>query len=232
MKKLKLLPVFLIVVAVAFSIRIGDIAMRVSDLSIKSPGAAFAETGHAEPEGEYQEPSSEVFGGEFGIPEDDFSSQESFFEEDGLDPAEFEILQDLAARREELDKRENQIEQKEALLKAAEQQIDQKLTELTKIRDEIKKLLGEQEEKETKRIQSLVKVYEGMRPNDAANIFNELELSILLPVVENMSERKLSPILAAMSPDRARIITRRMAEKVQLPKLPEDQQRFDPRYRR
>lgn len=222
MKKFKLLPVLLVVVLVAFSVRIADVVYRVTQ--IQAVGEAQAQEPQSPPV------SREVFDGEFGVPDEDFSARDAFFTEEVLmDPSEVQILQDLVQRREELDGRESQIRQKEALLQAAEQQVDQKLDELKKIRDEIQKLLGQQEVKEKKRIESLVKVYEGMRPGDAANIFNELELSILIPVVENMSERKLSPILANMSPNRARIITRRLAEKVQLPKLPEDQ--FQRNYR-
>lgn len=221
MKKLKLLPVFLTILVLVSSIRIGDLAFRLNSLQDIRLTTQVQAADEETELGQSENPPSEVFGGDFGIPDKDFSDEDDFFDVGGFDSAEVKILQELSGRREQLDLRERQIQQKEALLKAAEQQLDQKLTELTKIRDEIQELLGQQSEKETKRIQSLVKVYEGMRPGDAANIFNELELSILIPVMENMSERKLSPILANMNANRARIITRRLAEKVQLPKLPE-----------
>ena len=54
---------------------------------------------------------------------------------------------------------------------------------------------------------TLAKLYESMRPRDAAEIFNELDLPILVQVVNRMSERRAAPVLAAMTPERARQVT-------------------------
>ena len=40
-----------------------------------------------------------------------------------------------------------------------------------------------------------------------AQIFDSLELDVLLMVAERMSERKLAPVMALMNPDRAREMT-------------------------
>ena len=56
--------------------------------------------------------------------------------------------------------------------------------------EEIQDLLKQQSEEEKARIASLVKIYEGMKPKDAARIFNTLDTDILLDVVGKMSERK------------------------------------------
>src|SRR3546814_17091245 len=53
-------------------------------------------------------------------------------------------------------------------------------------------------------MQSLVKIYESMKPKDAARIFEELDMEVLLEVVERMKERKTAPILAEMNPERAK----------------------------
>src|SRR3546814_4430099 len=57
-------------------------------------------------------------------------------------------------------------------------------------------------------MQSLVKIYESMKPKDAARIFEELDMEVLLEVVERMKERKTAPILAEMNPERAKTVTR------------------------
>lgn len=131
-----------------------------------------------------------------------------------------EMFEDMAARRKELDKREQTLVTREALLKAAEQEIDRKFQEMEALRTQIEQLLKDQSEEEKSRIQSLVKVYEGMKPQEAARIFNTLDLDILVNVVSGMSERKLSPILAAMDPERARTVTIMLAEQKTLPALP------------
>jgi flagellar motility protein MotE (MotC chaperone) len=56
-----------------------------------------------------------------------------------------------------------------------------------------------------------------MKPKDAARIFEELEMDILLPVVERMKERKTAPILAKMNADKAKAITTELAQRRLLP---------------
>jgi flagellar motility protein MotE (MotC chaperone) len=148
--------------------------------------------------------------------------------EQGFSASEVEILQDLAKRRDELDKREQQISQREALLKAAGVEVDRKIAELNKIRGELEDLLNKQKTAEDSRIDSLVKIYENMKPKDAANIFNTLDMDVLLPVIAKISERKASPILAAMDPDKAREVTIKLAEQRKLPQLPDDPKKTKP----
>ena len=75
---------------------------------------------------------------------------------------------------------------------------------------------------EEERLTSLVKIYENMKPKEAATIFNTLDLDVLLAVVGRMNERKTSPILAAMDPDKARIVTIKLAEQRKLPQAAPD----------
>lgn len=131
-----------------------------------------------------------------------------------------ELYDNLGKRREELDKRETDMVTREALLRAAEQEIDRKYNELEQLRGEIEKLLQKQSDEEQARIVSLVKIYEGMKPPDAARIFDTLDLDVLMQVMSRMSERKLSPIMAAMNPERAKTMTIMLAEQKQLPSLP------------
>lgn len=133
--------------------------------------------------------------------------------------SEIEVLQNLSERRKELDAKEEALQRKDAILKATEQQIEQKISEMGSLRDELKGLLEEQSDEEQKRIRSLVRIYEGMKPKDAARILNTLETDILIAVMERMSERKTAPIMAEMDSDRARQVTTLLAERKQLPNL-------------
>lgn len=133
-----------------------------------------------------------------------------------------EMFKDMSARRQELDKRERALVTREALLRAAEQELDRKYQEMAELRGEIESLLEKQSEEEQARIQSLVKIYEGMKPKEAARIFDTLDLDVLVSVMSRMSERKLSPVLASMNPERARTVTIVLAEEKQLPELPDN----------
>lgn len=131
--------------------------------------------------------------------------------------AEVDVLQSLSKRRDELDLREQQIEKRAALLKATEGEVEKKITELDKVKSELMTLLNKQKTIEDERINSLVKIYEGMKPKEAARIFDTLDMGILLSVMGKMSERKSSMIIANMNPEKARILTTHLAEQNKLP---------------
>ena len=123
-----------------------------------------------------------------------------------------ELLQSLAEKRKQLDAKEQELNQREALMKAAEGRIEHKVDELTQMRSDLERLLDIQKVKDDAQMASLVKIYENMKPKDAAAIFDNLELPVLIDVAARMKEAKLAPVLAQMSTDRARVLTVKLAE--------------------
>ena len=123
---------------------------------------------------------------------------------------EIDLLQALAERRRELDLRARELEQREILLRAVEQRIEEKAGGL-------RALLKQQEKQTDDQYTSLVKIYESMKPKDAARIFEEMDLAVLMPVVERMKERKTAPILAKMSAAKAMAITTQLAQRRKAP---------------
>jgi flagellar motility protein MotE (MotC chaperone) len=131
--------------------------------------------------------------------------------------SELDVLQSLAKRRDELADRERKLDMRETMLKAAEKRVDQKVARLASIEDKIQKLVHQNDQAEDARIHSLVKVYESMKPKDAARIFEKLDRTVLLDVAEGMRESKMAPILAAMDPAAAQAVTVELATRHQLP---------------
>lgn len=129
---------------------------------------------------------------------------------------ELELLQKLSKRREELAVWESNLQIKEAALGATEQRIDEKIAQVESLKKAVAAALAEYNKIEDAEIASLVKIYENMKPADAARIFNELERPILLLIVDRMSEKKVAPILAAMDPRRAKMLTVDLAEQRRL----------------
>ncbi|MGD9637712.1 MAG: MotE family protein [Alphaproteobacteria bacterium] len=134
-------------------------------------------------------------------------------------PSEIDVLQSLAKRREEIDAREKQVEQQMALLKAAEGQIERKISSLKSYEKSIKELLGEYDKKEQERLQGLVDLYTKMKPKDAAVIFDDLEMNILIVLFEKMRTQNAAAILSAMSPEKARALTIELADRNKLNSL-------------
>ncbi len=130
---------------------------------------------------------------------------------------EIDLLQKLAERRETLDAREREMDRRIGLLQAAEQRIERKVVDLKQLQGAIELLLKKHSAEQDNKLASLVKIYEAMKPKDAARIFQALDMSTLLQVAERMKERKLAPIMASLTPEKAKEIT---VELAQLRKLP------------
>ncbi|MCB1531625.1 MAG: flagellar protein FlbB [Alphaproteobacteria bacterium] len=234
---LKIIPLLVLVSALSFSVRLVEVAVNVTS----APGtAAAADTAEHEQDAEMAPADETDMAMEEGEAHQGEAEKNSggltFSDDHGVEPPEWrdpvdddpafeavrmEVFQDLAKRRQELESKEQELTTREALLRAAEQELDRKYQELSQLRQQIEGLLEEQSEEEMARIKSLVKIYETMKPKDAARIFDTLDLDILTAVTAEMSERRLSPILAAMNPERARTITTILAEQKQLPTLPD-----------
>jgi flagellar motility protein MotE (MotC chaperone) len=59
---------------------------------------------------------------------------------------------------------------------------------------------------------ALVKMYEGMKPADAAAIFNQLDGKVLVRLARGINPRKMAPIMAKMDATRAQELTVRLAD--------------------
>ena len=134
-----------------------------------------------------------------------------------LTQAEIDLLQQLSERRQVLESREQELEIRTGLLAAAESRIDKKVEELKILRETISGLIKTFDAQQDAKILSLVKIYESMKPKDAARIFEELDMDTLLEVAERMKERKLAPIMAKMAPEKARDMTVELSRLRQLP---------------
>lgn len=134
---------------------------------------------------------------------------------------EIAVLQQLAQRRDDLNARESELQRKEALLQATEGRLDQKVADLKQLQATLEGLIRQHDGEQENKLQSLVKIYETMKPADAARIFEQLDMETLLPVVEKMKERKLAAILASLNPEKAKDVTvelKRLRELTATPK--------------
>jgi len=130
-----------------------------------------------------------------------------------ISPSERAILERLQARRQELEARAREIDIRENLLKSAEKRIEGRVEELKAVESRISTVTEQKKEAEDVRLKGLVTMYEGMKPKDAAKVFDRLEMGVLFEIASKISPRKMSDILGLMSPEAAERLTVEIARR-------------------
>ena len=226
--RLRVLPMLIGSASLLFAVKVGCVWTEIQNAS--GPTFAMATANAAEPRQDVAKPPKTQAGEasaapkpqEPAAPPSPAAGDRSPEQAVPLSQAELGVLQQLTERRTALDQREGELEERGALLQAAETRIDQKIQDLRDLRTTLEQLTKIRDDQEEKKILSLVKIYEAMKPHDAARIFQELEMDTLLLVVDRMKERKLAPVMAEMNPNKAMDITVELARLRRLPQLSVD----------
>jgi len=127
-----------------------------------------------------------------------------------VDSAERSLLEKLALRRTELDQREQDLANREALLQAAEKRLDDRTAELKIMETELQ-AKSEAMNAERQTLKPVIIMYETMKPKDAARLFEKLDVSVLLPLAKGMNPRKLADVLALTDPVLAGKVTKSLS---------------------
>jgi flagellar motility protein MotE (MotC chaperone) len=123
------------------------------------------------------------------------------------------ILERLQSRRQELEARSREIDIRESLLKAAEKRMEGRVEEIKAVESRISTVNQQKTEADAARFKGLVTMYEGMKPKDAAKVFDRLEMSVLFEIASQIAPRKMSDILGLMSAEAAERLTVEMARR-------------------
>jgi len=130
-----------------------------------------------------------------------------------VSPSERAILERLQARRQELEQRAREIEIRESLLKSAEKRIEGRVEEMKATEAKISTATGQKAEQDAARFKGIITMYEGMKPKDAAKVFDRLEMSVLYDIASQIAPRKMSDILGLMQPEAAERLTVELARR-------------------
>jgi flagellar motility protein MotE (MotC chaperone) len=129
----------------------------------------------------------------------------------GLSPGELQTLQNLGARRGQIDDRERMLDTQLQLLAAAETKVDSKMKALTGVKAQIQALLSQADQQQQSEIDRLVIVYQKMKPAQAAAVFATLDDKVRIPVAMKMKEAILAQILGQMPTAEAKKLTESLA---------------------
>jgi len=130
---------------------------------------------------------------------------------DGADGSQAQLQERLTERREELDSRSSELDMRMALVEAAEKRIEERTAALEVLEARINAMVDEKRTLEEAQFKAVVTMYEAMKPKDAAAIFDQLEMSVLLRVARAINPRKMAPIMAKMDPLKAKDLTAGLA---------------------
>ena len=233
--RLRIMPVAIFVAVLIVSVKIGDLAdllsgnkpaLEVSSVQAQTPPAPKAVQAQAKGGAPTPLQAPAQAPGQPAAPARSAGDVVPAAAPDSSDPAndptlftqnEIDLLQSLAERREAIEKQTQEMTVRQGLLQAAEARIDKKIAELKTLQTAIDALIQKHSEQEEARIKSLVKIYEGMKPKEAGRVFETLDIDTLFMVAERMKERKLSPIMAAITPEKAKELTDKIATARKLP---------------
>ena len=123
------------------------------------------------------------------------------------------LLERLQSRRQELETRAREVDIRESLLKSAEKRIEGKVEELKSVETRITAAQEQKAASESVKFKSIVTMYEGMKPKDAAKIFDRLDMAVLIEVASQIAPRKMSDILGLMTPEAAERLTVELARR-------------------
>src|SRR3954470_15098277 len=123
------------------------------------------------------------------------------------------ILERLQSRRQELEQRAREVEIRESLLKAAEKRIESKVEEMKSLEGKAATAAGQRNEQEAVRFKGIITMYEGMKPKDAAKVFDRLEMGVLIEIASQIAPRKMSDIMGLMQPEAAERLTVELARR-------------------
>lgn len=122
------------------------------------------------------------------------------------------ILAEVKAREAMLARREIELAEREGAVKELEAMVAERAGELERIRAEVETRILAWSAQGQDRIEQLSGVYSAMPPAEAAALLGKLDLDLSVSVIRQMKKKISASVLAAMKPDRALQVSRRILE--------------------
>lgn len=210
--KFRPLPMIMVALVAIFGFKVNTLWQDANSFFVATPAHAQSEPEQAAAENASGEKDStadaEQAAGDDAAGDDAADDEVDVTE---LSRGEIELLQDLATRRKKLDSRERGLDMRERVIQVTEGRVTKKLAEIKKIQADIQSKIAQYDDVQKARLDRMVKVYESMKPKDAAKIFNTLDLEVLLPVAERMKAAKIAGVMSKMDAQAAKTLTTRLS---------------------
>ncbi len=126
-------------------------------------------------------------------------------------PGEGRLLLEINRRQAEVERRERALDLREARVQAAEGMARGQIGELTRLREEVERLVVREGSAAEADLDALVALYVNMRPQQAAKVLDKLEPPRAATILLKIPERQAGPILANMEQLSALAVTQEIA---------------------
>jgi len=133
-----------------------------------------------------------------------------------LAPSSLKALDDatmLSQKLEELERRETELEKKETRLRELELTLNEKIRQYEEYRAKAEAYLKEINVIQDEDLVHLIKTYEAMPPEGAAERISKLETSLAVRVLRGMKTRTSGKVMAQIAPTRAATLSKLMVSR-------------------
>ncbi len=118
-----------------------------------------------------------------------------------------QLLKELKEREEKINAQEEELKQKEARISSLQESLDKRIEEMKSLRLQLEELIKLRADLSEKNIRQLVKVYENMKPAEAAQVISNVDRELAIQVLLRMKGKKAGKILGAMKPKTAILLS-------------------------
>ena len=130
-----------------------------------------------------------------------------------VNPETFRMFETIEKKNRELKRREEELRIKELRIKEIEAKVSKDLEKIEKGISESKQQLGMQDEKTKENVQSLIKVYSSMKPEEAAGLIEAIDDDLALKIVAGMKSKIAGKVLSKLDVKVAKRISETLAGK-------------------
>lgn len=119
----------------------------------------------------------------------------------------------IRAKEKELKEKERVLQEKEEAIAVEDQRVKQRIDELEELQAEVMKYQKKNSESSEAQLKRLVKTIESMNPKKAAAMFGTMKDDLAVELMMNMKEKKVAGVLDLLDPERANLLSIRMAQR-------------------
>lgn len=126
---------------------------------------------------------------------------------------ELELMREVEKRQKALDRKDEELKQKEERIAAMQTDMDKQLNELKVTQSRIEELVKQRADLDDVAVAKLAKTYSSMPPENAATLIRQMDPGVAVRVISAMKEGKAARIMAALPSDVATRLSETMIKR-------------------